>query len=107
MVAEEVPPVTRSILGGLALRACCQRVGVKRSREQTNRLLTATVRVRPALEADPVEPVRAPIMDNEERGADSTTKTSRCASRLAARPPFLMRAAVAGTTIPVDVDEVA
>ena len=100
MVAEEAPPVT-----WLAGRACCHRVGVKRSREQTNRLVTATVQVRPTLEADPAEAVRAPIMDNEERGADSTGKISSCPSRLTARPSFLMGAAVAETTVPIDIDE--
>jgi hypothetical protein len=104
MLAEEVPPVTRSILAGHALRARCHRVGVKRSREQTNRLVTATGPVRPALEADPPEPVRPPIIDNEKRGADSTTNTSRCTSRLPARPPFLMRAALAGATTSLERD---
>lgn len=102
MVAEEVPPVT-----WLAQRTCCHRVGVKRSREQANRLIAGTVQVRPALEADPAEGVRAPIMDTEGRGADSPTKPSSCPSRLPARPPFLMRAAVGEATVPIDVvDEV-
>ena len=73
IVAEEVPAVT-----WLARLACGHRVGVKRSREQTHRPVAATVQVRPALEADPARSVVPPIMANEERGADSTTKTLSC-----------------------------
>src|SRR2546425_7027431 len=104
MVAEEVPPVTPSIPAGLIPRACCHRVGVKRSREQTNQLVACTVPVRPALDADPARPVRTPIMDNEERGAGLATNNSSCSTRSTACPPFLTRAALAGVTTTVDVD---
>ena len=96
MVAEEVP-----LVAWLVRRDCCPRVGVKRSRERTNRRVAATVQVRPALGADPAQPVCGPIMDLEERGANSTTTTTWCASRLTARPPFLMRASIVDAEEPV------
>jgi hypothetical protein len=105
MVPEGVPPVACSKLCCIALHACCQRVGVKRSRERTDQPVTAPVPVRPALDADPVEPVRAPIMEDEERAPDWRTKISRSSSRLPTWRPFPMGAAVGGSTaIAVDID---
>ena len=71
-------------------------VGVKRSREHANRPVVATVGSRPALDADPAGAPRRPTMETEERGADSTTRTSSCPPPVPELPPFLVQAACAG-----------
>ncbi len=96
MVAEEVPLVICSLAGVGIPPPSRHRVGVKRSREQTHRRFAAAVPVRPALDADPAGPVRRPTMDDEERGAASTTRSSSWSPPLPARPPFLLQAGLAG-----------
>jgi hypothetical protein len=85
MVAEEAPCVF------------CpdrHRVGVKRSREQPNRLVVATAEVRPALEADPASPVMTPTINTEGTGATPTSTTPESATQLPTRPRSLLTAAV-------------
>jgi hypothetical protein len=59
--------------GGPSPAHASARVGVKRSREQTNHPTAATIEVRPALDADPAEVTLGPRIDKEGRGTTSTT----------------------------------
>jgi hypothetical protein len=92
MVAEEVPPVTPARLRPTTRRSPRHRVGVKRSREQTNRPGAAAAKVRPALDADPARPVLRPTMDAEGTGATSPWRTPTCSTRLPIPPRSLMAA---------------
>src|SRR5438552_2732288 len=85
MVAEEVPPVTASIHAGHT-PARRHRVGVKRSSEQTNRLVGCMVPKRPTLDAYPAKPVRTLIVDNEERRTNPEPNNSSGTARSTARP---------------------
>lgn len=68
-------------------------VGVKRSREQTNRPAATAAEVRPALDADPAEVFHRPTMDKEGRGTALTTTTSSSVPHhLTERPLFLLPA---------------
>ena len=80
MVAEKVP------------RVFCpdrERVGVKRSREQPDRLVVAMAEVRPALDADPARPVITTTMNTEGTGATSTWTTAGSSTRLPTSPRSL------------------
>src|SRR5258708_32660682 len=85
MVAEEAPCVSCPAR---------RRVGVKRSREQPDRLAVASAEMRPALDADPARPVITPTMNTEGTGATSTSTTSGPSTRLPTRPRSLVIAAV-------------
>jgi hypothetical protein len=83
-----------------------ERVGVKRSREPSNRLAATAAEVRPALDADPGTPLTRPTMSTEGTGATSTSTESECSPRLPARPRSLLIAALltpaAGQNDPAD-----
>src|SRR5438876_3052714 len=85
MVAEEAPCV---------LCPDRRRVGVKRSREQTDRLAAATAEVRPALDADRARPVITPTMNTEGAGVTSTSTDPWPPRRLPTSPRPLLSAAV-------------
>src|SRR5438477_4083081 len=85
MVAEEAPCV---------LCPDRRRVGVKRSREQTDRLAAATAEVRPALDADRARPVITPTMNTERAGVTSPSTDPWPPRRLPTSPRPLLSAAV-------------
>src|ERR1700722_1136927 len=86
MVAAEVPALDPR-----------QRVGVKRSRERTNRPTATWALVRPALDADPAQLAAVPTMEMEGRGDNPLPSKPRPSEPLPVRPPSLLLADATGS----------